>query len=88
MSSSQECSVKDIKVVSRPCQVGNTIFHKNAEVKMYWSRIVLRWGADKNQKPVYVAGAYQPSRWAANIFQGIQALGKFGLCSGLLAGDH
>ena len=34
------------------------------------------------------AGANQPSKWAASIFLGVQALGKSGLCSGLLAGDN
>ena len=27
------------------------------------------------------SGAHQPSRWAANLFQSVQALGKNGLCS-------
>ena len=38
------------------------------------------------QKPTLgsVAGAYQPSRWVANLFHGIQALRKFRICSDCL----
>ena len=39
-------------------------------------------------KPGSFAGAYQPSRWAVNLFQGIQAMGNSELCTSLCTNDH
>ena len=63
----------------------------DTEAGHHWARIVLGWLIVREllallTKPKLgsIALACQPSRWAENHFQGVQALG---VC-GLLAGDH
>ena len=51
--------------------------------KLDWVLVLLM-----NQKPGSVVGAYKQSRWVTNLIQGLQALGKSGLCFVHVAGDY
>ena len=64
------------RLVSGPCNVGNTSSHIKTEVMDHWAWIVLGWRPFGNsrccwQKPMpgFIAGACKPSRWAANSFK-------------------
>ena len=63
--------------------IGNTSYHLNCEIRQHCARIELEWVTTwelllqlTNPEPGSAAGAYQPSRWTANLFQDVQALGK------------